>query len=83
MSYSRLFPDDFSPVLEKARRKDPPQQATRWPIKRSDGTQISLLARYRRMSLLCCGKKLTNVTYATILGWQGEPEFDAVKYFAE
>ncbi|MCU1286623.1 MAG: fold [Acidobacteriales bacterium] len=80
MPFLRLAPDDLPPIVEKALRSETPKQAIRWPAKRRDGSQISVIVKYRRMKLLCCGKKL-NVTYVTVLGWQGDVEIDAIEYY--
>jgi PAS domain S-box-containing protein len=81
MSLLKALADAAIPMAEKALREDPPQHSIKWPFKQRDGTELSLLTRYRRISLLCCGKKLTNVSYVTVIKWHGEPEIDAVKYF--
>ena len=77
----KTVPDEIVPIVEKALRRDPPQESVRWPVKRRDGDQISLLVKYRRTSLFCCGKKLTNVSIVTVLKSQDDVEVEAVKYF--
>jgi PAS domain S-box-containing protein len=78
----KALAEDLEPTLEKALRKDPPEKPIEWRFRRSDGSQIALLLKYRRISLLCGGKKLANVSFTTVLRSQGDIEFEAEKYFS-
>jgi PAS domain S-box-containing protein len=78
----KVLPDDLIPIAEKALRKEPPEISIEWRFRRSDGDQIALLLKYRRTSLFCDGRELTNVSFGTVLRSQGDVEVEAVKYFS-
>jgi PAS domain S-box-containing protein len=78
----KMIPDDVVPIIKKALRKDPPENSIYWRFRRSDGKQITLLLKYRRTSLFCDGRKLTNVSFTTVLRSEDDVELEAVKYFA-
>jgi PAS domain S-box-containing protein len=72
---------DLRPIAKKALRQEPPDKPIEWRFRRSNGSQIALLLKYRRISLLCGGKKLANVSFTTVVRSQGDIEFKADNYF--
>jgi PAS domain S-box-containing protein len=82
MPLMNALADDLKPVAEKALSKEPPEKPIEWRFKRSDGTQIALLLKYRRITLFCDGKKLANVSFATVLRTEGDIELEAATYFS-
>jgi PAS domain S-box-containing protein len=82
LPFMKAIPDDVVPIAEKAFRKNPPENSVHWRFRRSDGEQITLLLKYRRTSLFCDGRKLTNVSFTTVLKSQDDVEVEAVKYFS-
>jgi len=82
LSLINALADDLKPIAEKALRKDPPGKPIEWRFKRRDGTQIALLLKYRQISLFCDGKKLSNVSFSTVLRSEGDIELKAAEYFS-
>ena len=82
MPLMNVLAEDLKPVAEKALSMEPPEISILWRFRRSDGDEIPALLKYRRISLFCDGRKMTNVSFCTVLRSQGDIEVEAANFFS-